>query len=570
MKTILTYEEASKEIEKASKEMREIYKEFPSIPSPAVEDIEKEVEKTIAKIAKIEWKESNQTAPALVPSVEDLHRFIHAPQQILGELLKEMNTIVDIWKAEQDLTQQERHILVGANMISTMGMLVSKDFDSAAMSLVWQLIPWRLPVPQVPQEILESERLAPATNFAICAFISHSLWQYTRDYLIEKYGKEKVDIPPHPLKTAIRTWQQEQTAKPVTAEYDRKYPVAVLTHSMASVRELAFTENDVGEVFKTPARVDQIQQMELELGCDASVLPRIMPLQVVRTAGLKPQTKSGAVSHELRIFFEAMMALQPNQHRADLMFRLGDLIDFLYPNGKFHWTNQMPHIERALGVLHTYATVPWIDDQGSLREWRPVAVRAPLIDRATRETPIYIEVQMPPDARRGHIVIKNVHRHISMKSAAQWNAYHIAAYLWDKHGTVKGKLVDPTRPIETRDEHNSLVDATGNPLLTRNGKAINSPYHPEAVRQLEREPNTDAIQRYPVLSNEDLIQACYPNGYRVKSRREYLQRAKAHWQRLEDGGYIVIHKGKNGWRILPSAEHLNAHRALRKASKGVY
>lgn len=95
------------------------------------------------------------------------------------------------------------------------------------------------------------------------------------------------------------------------------------------------------------------------------------------------------------------MALQPNQQRADLMFRLGDLIHFLYPNGKFNWTNQMPHIERALGVLHTYATVPWIDDQGSLREWRPVAVRAPLIDDATRETPIYIQVQMPPDARRG-------------------------------------------------------------------------------------------------------------------------------------------------------------------------
>ena len=374
----------------------------------------------------------------------------------------------------------------------------------------------------------------------------------------------------HPIAAMVQAYLQETTATHCSAEHDRKYPVAVLKHPMGNVRELAFTQNDVGEVFKTPARVEQIQQMELELGCDASVLPRIMPLQVVRTAGLKPQTKSGAVSHELRIFFEAMMALQPSQQRADLMFRLGDLIDFLYPNGKFHWTNQMPHIARALGVLHTYATVPWIDDQGSLREWRPVAVRAPLIDEATRETPIYIEVQMPPDAKRGHMVIKDVHRHIGMKSAAQWNAYHIAAYLWDKHGTVNGKLVDPTRPIEKRDHHNRLVDAKGKPLLTRNGKEIKSPYHPEAVRQLDREPNTDAILRYPALSTQDLIQACYPNGYPVKSRREYLQRAKAHWQRLEEGGYIVIHKESYGWRILPSAEHLNAHRALRKASKGVY
>lgn len=376
----------------------------------------------------------------------------------------------------------------------------------------------------------------------------------------------------HPIAAMVQAYLQETTATHCSAEHNRKYPVAVLKHPMANVRELAFTENEVGEVFKTPARVDQIQQMELELrcDCDASVLPGIMPLQVVRTAGLKPQTRSGAVSHELRIFFEAMMALQPNQHRADLMFRLGDLINYLYPNGKFNWTNQIPHIKRAFSVLHTHATVPWIDDQGSLREWRPVAVRAPLIDDATRETPIYIEVQMPPDARRGHMVIKGVHRHIGMKSAAQWNAYHIAAYLWDKHGTVNGKLVDPTRPSERRDNQNRLVDATGKPLLNRNGKEIKSPYHPEAVRQLEREPNTDAIQRYPVLPSEDLILACFPNGYNKKARRVYLKRAKAHWQQLEADGYIVIHKERHGWRILPSAEHLKAHRALRKAAKGIY
>ena len=386
----------------------------------------------------------------------------------------------------------------------------------------------------------------------------HNLWQ-----------QESLQVEVHPLIDVVRAWIQTQTATPVTAERDRKYPFSILKHPIGNVRELAFTENEVGQVFKIPERVDQIQ-MELDLGGAASVLPSIMPLQVVRTANLKPQTKSGAVSHELRIFFEAMMALQPNQRHSDLMFRLGDLINFLYPNRKFHWTNQMPHIKRALDVLHTYATIPWIDDQGSLREWRPVAVRAPLIDEATRDTPIYIEVQMPPDARRGHMVIKDVHRLIGMKSAAKWNAYHVAAYLWDKHGTVKGKLVDPTRPVEHRNDQNRLVDATGKPLVDRNGREIKSPYHRDAVCQLDRESNPDAIQRYWVLSSEDLIRACYPNGYSKSDRRSYLKRAKAYWQELEDEGYIVIYKEKHGWRILPPTEHLNAHRALRKSSKGVY
>ena len=390
----------------------------------------------------------------------------------------------------------------------------------------------------------------------------HNVWKQERQQV-------DCDNIEHPLIDVVRTWIKTQTAMRVTTEKDKRYPIAVLKQPLGSVRELAFTEKDTGQIFQTPERVEQIQ-MELDFGGDASILPAIMPLQVVRTAELKPQTKSGAVSHELRIFFEAMMALQPNQRRADLMFRLGDLIDFLYPNGKFHWTNQMPHIKRALGVLHTYATVPWIDDQGSLREWRPVAVRAPLMDEATRDTPIYIEVQMPPDARRGHMVIKDVHRHIAMKSAAQWNAYHVAAYLWDKYGTVQGKLVDPTRPVEQRDDQNRLVDANGKPLVNRNGKVIKSAYHPEAIKQLEREPNIDAINRYPILTDEDLILACFPNGYNKKGRREYLRRAKVHWKRLEDNGILVIHKEGNGWRILPSSEHLNAHRAFRRSAKGVY
>ena len=143
------------------------------------------------------------------------------------------------------------------------------------------------------------------------------------------------------------------------------------------------------------------------------------------------------------------MALEPKQRRADLMFRLGDLIDFLYPNGKFNWTNQMPHIERALGVLNTNATVPWIDDQGDLRDWTPVVIPSLLPNKPTRDTPVFVQVTMPPDAEQGYLVIKNVGRLKGMKSGPQWNAYHVACYLWDKHATVQGNLIDPThRPTE--------------------------------------------------------------------------------------------------------------------------
>ena len=42
-------------------------------------------------------------------------------------------------------------------------------------------------------------------------------------------------------------------------------------------------------------------------------------------------------------------------------------------------------------------------------------------------------------------------------------------------------------------------------------------------------------------------------------------------QIAESDWYIVIHKeGRKGWRMLPSIEHMNAHRALRKSAQGVY
>ena len=389
---------------------------------------------------------------------------------------------------------------------------------------------------------------------------------------LHKHWKEALAYAPkqmHPLTNIVRAWLQAETAQPITKEYDKNHLVAILKHPMGSVREISLIDNEVGHCIATPDRVEQAVQMQLPFE-DTSILPAIMPLEVVRTADMKKTTRSGAVSHEVRIFFEAIMALQPNQRREELMIRLGVLIDFLNPDGKFNWTNQIPHIERALNVLHSNATIPFIDDTGSLRRWRPVSVRAEVNKEGmTRETPIFFDVCLPPDAKQGHIILKEIHRGLSKKSAAKWNAYHVACYLWDKYGTVKGKLVDPTRPVERRDGNGKLVDADGKPLISKNGRDIKSPYHKDAVHQLDREPNPNSVKRYKVLSFEDLIRACYPNSTDTNQRR-LLKGAKAHWKGLEAEGYIVIHKEGDGWRILPPSEHLNKHRAMRKAGKGVY
>ena len=384
----------------------------------------------------------------------------------------------------------------------------------------------------------------------------------------------------HPLAPIVQAWIQDQTAKHINPEYNRKHPVAILKHPMGSYRDLTFT--DAGEAtlreFASPERGEQIQTHQLDLGfADApSILPAVMPLHAAHPMGVKATTKSGAVSHVVRIFFEALMALSPSQHKADIMFRLGDLIGYLYPgyrrddgsfdHKKFNRTLQLPHIIEALGILHFYATVPFRDDQGDLRVWRPVTVNSPVGRDAKNDTPVFMRVNLPPDAQQGYMILKEIHRQLGKNSGPQFNAYHAAAALWDKYGTVRGKLIDPTRPVENRNETGALLDANGNPIRNARGTTITNLYDERAVSKLDRERNP-AADRYPILSEEDLIRACNPNSYKKANRRKVLQRAKAYWIAMEKEGIISIEKKGSGWRILPSEKHVQAQRAVREATQ---
>ena len=300
-----------------------------------------------------------------------------------------------------------------------------------------------------------------------------------------------------------------------------------------------------------------------------------MPLEIAHPMGLQPTTKRGAVSHVVRVFFEAMMALKTNQRQTELMFRLGDLINYLYPGyiteeGKknhkaFNRSNQLPHIIKALEILHFYATVPWIDDQGDLRRWRPVTVKSPLERTSKNDTPIFMGVDLPPDAKQGYLIIKKTHRELGKASAPQFNAYHTAAWLWDKHGTTPKGIIDPTKPIEGRDEQGHLLNEHEKTIFTTKGKHITNLYAPEAIKQLPREENP-ARERYPILSFSDLVLSCFPNP-KPERENQNLTRAKEHWESLEALEYIKIERLQNGWRIMPSESHLKAYRAMQKAQR---
>ena len=372
----------------------------------------------------------------------------------------------------------------------------------------------------------------------------------------------------HPLAPIVRAWLQEQTAKRIDAEYDHKHPVAVLKHPMGSIREINFIDSDSATLreFATPERITQVKDLQQTFDfakAVPSVLPPVMPLEIA-PYGLPPQTRKGTVHHTLRIFIESLMALDPEETTRLIRFTLGDLISYLYPDGKFNRTNQLEYILDALYMLSIHATVPYETESGGIGRWKPVIARNVLNESSKNEDMVYLDVRLPPDSKQGMLVEKQIMRQLGKESAPKFNAYLTACWLWDKYGTQGSGLIDPTRPIDNRDYDGFLIDTHGKKIYDSRGKPIKSPYKPQAIQRLPREDNP-ARERYPILSFDDLVLSCFPSGLDPKRKKRAWERAKAHWEELEKRKIIRIERFPNGWRIMPSESHLAAYRAMKNA-----
>ena len=368
----------------------------------------------------------------------------------------------------------------------------------------------------------------------------------------------------HPLTPIVYAWLCEQDSKPITAEYDKHRSVAILKReAMGSIRDVVFTRDEGGSVRSDFIASSAPKEKQLQLrGFDdpSSKLPNILPFELYQQ-GIAT-TKSAAVAMPVRLAFEALMQMEPGIYTERLHWQLGDLIDYLNPDGKFHWTNQVGYILTGLNSLY-WLRFPYKHKGEGEVDWIPFLPRAVPNQNSTRDSTIIIEVSLPPDLNaHGMMVEKNVVRLMGKKSSARFNAYLTACWIYDHYGTVKGKIIYPTKPVERRNDHGYLLNHHDEPILTSHGKPVKDLYCPDALRQLDREENPSR-DKYPILNNADLTRACYPKGVPKDQRREYLKRAKKAWAQLESDGYIRIEKFEHGWRIMPSAQHVQLYTALK-------
>ena len=350
----------------------------------------------------------------------------------------------------------------------------------------------------------------------------------------------------------------------------RPEPVAeILKHPMGSIRDMLFADDTLAALQRYADTDDDPIPESYQMN-----LPGLEPESVIRPAngllpldcaGVQTKIRKGHVSHAVRIFLEVIMALEEGQDRATIRCTLGNLADYLYPDGKFKKHTQLEHIHKGLHDLHVNAYVPFMDPtSGQLRSWRPVTVTTSLAP-SDDEDSIFFDVILPPDARQGPRVLKEAVRATGRRSAPQFNAYLAAADVIDRYGEQNGEIIDPARP-ESRNEQGHLIDGEdGATHAEEDGTPAARPYRPDAAPAMNRGRNPKA-DRYPVVSFSDLIRACWP-GVDVRAltpatKREKVTHAKKHWKALEQDGHIRIEALAEGWRILPSEKHVRTYRAL--------
>ena len=299
--------------------------------------------------------------------------------------------------------------------------------------------------------------------------------------------------------------------------------------------------------------------------------PSLLPLALLDLFGrTSVRGKGGPVPVAARIGWEVILAVSAKE-RSDglhvLECTLMDLYRMIYPNTP-KW--QKVKGKKLLGGLVALdaARVRWRGDAaGGLYPLAEV-YRLPTVAHASER--VVFMTHLPPKSQQGPLVDCILMRELRSTS---WRKHRmmIAAYcLFDRYGTVKGRLISPTLPVVHRDEAGYVLDARGK-VVTEKGAPTRRPTHRKAVQTGERERNPEA-DRYPMLEGRDLILLGHAtvasSAAGRRDQRTLMMDTAKELRRREALDFDAVYRngryGKRelvGLRLLPSRNHVMAHAA---------
>ena len=205
------------------------------------------------------------------------------------------------------------------------------------------------------------------------------------------------------------------------------------------------------------------------------------------------------------------------------------------------------------------------------------AVKLNTMNFQRRNDDVIFSVTLPDSVSGGPVVEKHFVRLLG-KSAPKWHAYLTLCDLFHRYGIYKNGdtfgIYDPTKPQVRRNADGHLLDAQGEVIRSDSGRPLSDPYSPAALHQLDREPDQKAVEKYPIVSFDDMLKACFPGRvYKNGSEQgKYLKRAKEHFETLADVpnkafgkkplNAIQIIKHTDGWQFLPGKSHIKVYRGV--------
>ena len=283
-----------------------------------------------------------------------------------------------------------------------------------------------------------------------------------------------------------------------------------------------------------------------------------------------------------RIGWEALLAPAPGDYRgrtADLEISYGNMGGLVWPTTDYKPSRHGPLLLEGARMLNDpTSAVRWRGSAGAARILL-VMVYMPPEEPYERDGRMGFYVTRPEGSRQGPLVDASLLRYLRAKG---WRLHRIMVTgycLWDRYGTVNGRLVPLTVPAKVRiDAAGYAVSATGRVLTDHNGRPSRSTTHPKAV-QIGKErvshPNVDRY--YPWLEGGDLSLLGHrivgaTRTERTKQREITLVALKA----LRDTGrldfeahYRPVRGGHEleAVRLLPSTDHRKAHAARWAARK---
>ena len=398
---------------------------------------------------------------------------------------------------------------------------------------------------------------------------------------IERIWREIVEVYPdrkYPNASLVEEVLQPKLDQStmITREADERKPGGTLPEkSMASVLFSSDTmPDDTTASIEVPPSVGQLYLPTLER---KMYLPEYLPIQVIQ--GVQIRGRDGVLPYGLRFFYEVGMSLAPTQRQG---YYCRSLIDAAVDIGIIDRTNddnrdktylRTKHkdaIRKAIELLNAIR-IPYREPVGGIGGWFPFRPKNIPTRLSTKDFPIRIWVELPPDDKGGVLVEKTIVRAL-YQNLAQLNAYLAACVLFNRFGrNQNGGLINPTMPDpdSPRNEHRHLLHPdTGKTILDERGKPVTDIYHPAAAKVLSRVYRDEAA-KYPVLEAAELMRAVYPHEtYKQnKDKAKWQDNSWQAWHDIAKKGYIRIESKDNGLQILPSDKHLKLHRAIMEASK---